>query len=99
MHLARVLLFSTSLCLTAFGQMTPDQKRSDFTQLAAIFAKNYGPIQWKRDSLHVDLLQIGDWLERAAKTPDDLGFYDVCVQYIASLHDAHSGFYLPSDFT
>jgi C-terminal processing protease CtpA/Prc len=78
--------------------MTSDQKVADFTQLAATFAKNYGPIQWKRDSIGFDLLSITPWLSRAAATKDDLAFYDLCTEYVASLQDAHSGFYLPSDF-
>ena len=78
--------------------MAPDQKAADFRQLAATFAKNYGPAQWKRDYLNFDLLNIGDWLKRAAASQDDLEFYDLCVRYVASLHDAHSGFYIPSDF-
>ena len=79
--------------------MTPDQKATDFQQLAAVYAINYGPAQWKRDALHVDLLDIGTWLKEAAATPDDLSFYELCVQYVASLKDAHSGFYVPSSYT
>jgi hypothetical protein len=80
------------------AQMTAAQKVDDFKQLAATFAKNYGPLEWKRSALNFDLLGITTWLDRAAATEDDLAFYDLCIEYVASLRDAHSGFYLPSDF-
>lgn len=85
-------------CLACGAQMTPGQKSADLTQLAATLAKNYGPIEWKRAQFHFDLLNIGDWVKRAAASRDDLDFYDVCVDYVSNLHDAHTAFYLPSDF-
>ena len=90
-----LLLAAAALCS---GQMTKEQKVADFAQLAATYAINYGPIQWKRDALHVDALNVGDWLNRAANSTDDLGFYEVCTAYVASLNDAHDLFQLPSDF-
>ncbi len=83
---------------TAEAQMTPQQKVSDFSQMASVYAINYGPAQWKRDALGVDLLNIGGWLDKAAKTTSDLDFYEVMVAYVASLNDAHDQFLLPSDF-
>ena len=80
------------------AQMTPAQKSADFTQLAATYAVNYGPLEWKRDALNVDLLKIGDWLDKAMKTKDDLDFYELCASYVAHLNDAHDVFILPSDF-
>ena len=78
--------------------MTPIEKATDFTQLAATYAMNYGPLQWKRDELNFDLLNIGDWLNKAMATKDDLDFYELCVSYVASLNDAHDVFILPADF-
>lgn len=97
----KVLLWtalSTALALPVTAQMTREQKIADFQQLASLYAKNYAPYEWKRDALKFDLLQIGPWIERAAATKDDLDFYDVCIDYIASLNDAHDGLYLPSNF-
>lgn len=96
---ARAAVLYLTAALACFSQMTPEQKSADFTQLAANFAKNYGPMQWKRDALNFDLLKIQPWLDRVAQTTTDLDFYELCVQYIASLDDAHSGFYLPANFT
>jgi hypothetical protein len=93
---AGVLAFTA---MAAFGQLTMDQKKSDFMNVAGVYAKNYGPYEWKRDSLGVDLLQIGPWLDKVSATKDDLDFYEVLISYVASLNDAHDYYQLPSNFT
>lgn len=93
-----VLLMSLGAAALCPAQMTPDEKVLDFSELAATYAMNYGPIQWKRDLLNFDLLNIGGWLTKAMNTKDDLDFYELCVAYVASLDDAHDAFNLPSDF-
>ena len=95
-RLSVLLLFITTPVLS---QMTPDQKISDFAQLAASYAMNYGPLQWKINLLNFDLRNIGDWLSKAAQTQDDLDFYELCVSYVDRLNDAHDRFILPSDFS
>jgi hypothetical protein len=91
-------VLAAATILPAAAQMTREQKLADFQQLAAVYAKNYAPYEWKRDALGFDLFQIGPWLERAARSKDDLEFYDVCIEYVASLNDAHDIFVLPSGF-
>ena len=78
--------------------MTPDQKMYDMFQLSSAYAMNYGPLQWKRDAFNYDLLNISTWLDKAAKSQDDLEYYEVLVSYVAALNDAHDVFLLPSDF-
>ncbi len=95
LRIASLILLTAALCP---AQMTPGEKAADFTQLAATYAMNYGPLQWKRDALNFDLLNIGDWLNKAMNTKDDLDFYELCVSYVASLNDAHDAFILPADF-
>lgn len=95
LRIASLILTAAAVCP---AQMTPGEKASDFTQLAATYAMNYGPLQWKRDALNFDLLNIGDWLAQAMQTKDDLDFYELCVSYVASLNDAHDVFILPADF-
>ena len=87
-------------CLTvvSHAQLLPDQKLQDFQQLAALYAKQYAPYEWKRDALHVDLLQIAPCLTRVRNTKSHIEFYEVCAEYVASLNDAHSQFFLPTDF-
>lgn len=85
--------------MPAAAQLTPEQKRADFEQLAGLVAKAYAPYEWKRDAFGVDALRIGGWFEKVAGSKDDLGFWEVCAEYIASLRDLHSGFELRSDYT
>src|SRR5882724_208726 len=86
------------LTTAAFGQLTPDQKISDFLNVAAIYDKNYGPYEWKRDAIGFDLLNISPWVQKISATKNDLDFYDVMVSYVASLNDAHDVYNLPSNF-
>jgi hypothetical protein len=87
------------LCATvSYGQLTMDQKLSDFQEVAGIYAKNYGPYEWKRDNLGVDLLNVSPWLDKIRATKDDLDFYEVMVSYVAQLNDAHDVYTLPSAF-
>ncbi len=92
-------VLAAATILPAAAQMTREQKLADFQQLAAVYAKNYAPYEWKRDALGFDLYQIAPWLERAARSKDDLEFYDVCIEYVAGLNDAHDVFTLPSRFS
>lgn len=91
-------LLLVSGVLPIFGQLTTDQKALEFQQLAALYAKQYAPYEWKRDALHFDLLQLGPWLERVRKTKDDFEYLDLCAEYVASLRDGHTRFFLPSSF-
>jgi len=81
---------------TGYAQLTQDQKVSDFTALAALYDKNYGPYEWKLQVFGYDLLQLAPWLAQVNASTDDLSFYDICVRYVASLNDFHDEFVLPS---
>src|SRR5260370_140041 len=95
LRIVSLLLIAAAACP---AQMTPGEKVLDFSQMAATYEMKYGTIQWKRDALNFDLLNIGGWLTKAMNTQDDLDFYELCVSYVASLNDAHDAFLLPSDF-
>ena len=82
-----------------FGQLSTEQKLADFQYLAGLYAKRYGPYEWKRDVLNVDLLNISTWLPRVSASKSDLEFYDLMSEYVASLNDAHSVYILPSSYT
>ncbi len=96
----RLTLPLVLICLAGAGraQLLPDQKLLDFQQLAALYAKQYAPYEWKRDALKIDLLQLSPWLDRVRNTKNDIEFYEICAAYVASLNDAHSEFFLPTDF-
>ncbi|MBA3975616.1 MAG: hypothetical protein C0504_15525, partial [Candidatus Solibacter sp.] len=84
--------------LSALAQMSPAQRRVDFEQLAGFVAKSYAPYEWKRDALKFDALDIAPWITRVEAANSDLEFFEICAEYVASLRDLHSGFYLPSDY-
>ena len=81
-----------------FGQLTLDQKMSDFMNIVGVYDKNYGPYDWKKKAFGYDLLNIAPWVDKIRATKDDLDFAEVLVSYIASLNDAHDLYELPSNF-
>ena len=98
MNLICRLVLSGLAVSVAFGQLTLDQKTADFQQTAALYAKRYGPYEWKRDVIGFDLLNIAPWLTRITATKDDLDYYEVVSEYVSKLYDAHDGYELPSNF-
>jgi Peptidase family S41 len=96
-HCSRLLLLILSASLS-YAQLTMDQKVSDFQALAGLYAKRYGPYEWKRDALNFDLLNITPWLAQVQATTNDLDFYEVMSLYVSSLNDAHDVYQLPSTF-
>ena len=87
-----------SLAPLAMADLTVDQKVSDFTQLAAQYAKNYAPYELKRDFFGFDLYATQPWLDQVKASKSDLEFFDICVKYVASLQDSHDEFFILSDF-
>ena len=98
MRLCRRLLLLGLVATLSYAQLTMDQKVSDFQALAGLYAKRYGPYEWKRDALGVDLFNIAPWLAQVQATKNDLDFYEVMQQYVASLNDAHDIYELPSNY-
>jgi hypothetical protein len=95
----KLLMVAVMVCLAApscFAQLTHEQKITDFKALAGLYDKNYGPYPWKVETFGFDLLKLDPWLDQINQSNDDLSFYDICVRYIASLHDFHDEFILPS---
>src|SRR5690348_13226582 len=98
MQKTAALITSLLLSSVCSAQITIDQKLLDFQNLAALYAKNYAPYEWKVQTQGFDLLNIKPWLEQVRQTKTDLDFYDVMFRYVASLNDAHVVFEIPSDF-
>jgi hypothetical protein len=94
----RLALILFALPSLLFADLTLNQKISDFTQLAGLYAKNYAPYQWKLATSGFDLYQIQPWLDQVKQTKTDLDYYDVCIRYVASLQDSHDEFTILSDF-
>jgi len=83
----------------AAGQLTTDQKISDFQQLSGLFLKGYGPYEWKKQVVGFDLANTAPWLARIRATKSDLEFFNVMGAYVGSLDDAHSGYQITSNFS
>src|SRR5262245_54718504 len=100
-NVLRVLigLISTALVtVPASAQLTVEQKVHDFENLAGLYAKRYAPYEWKKQLFGYDPLDIGHWLDAVAQSPDDLAFFELSLEYVASLHDTHSPYSMPSTF-
>ena len=80
------------------AQLLPEQRSLDFQNLAALYAKRYAPYDWKKQALGFDLFDLKPWLDRVAKAKDDLEFFEIEMEYVASLQDTHSGFSMNSNF-
>jgi len=92
-----IILISASSVVNA-QNLTPAQKEADFRYLASMYSTYYAPLDWKKQLFNFDVLAIKPWLDQVAATTTDLDFYEVCVAYVAGLHDTHDHFSLPSDF-
>jgi Peptidase family S41/PDZ domain len=88
------------LCLfpCCFGQLSQEQKIADFNNLVALYNRNYAPLDWKIKVFNFNALDVQPWLEQVRASSDDLSYYDICIRYVASLHDSHDEFTLSADY-
>ena len=96
--LVTVAVFLSASSAAIAQGLTPSQKDADFRHLASLYSTYYAPRDWKKQVFGFDALNIKPWLDRVAKTTTDLDFYELCVEYVASLNDTHDAFSVPSDF-
>ncbi len=75
-----------------------EQRVTDFQALAGLYARHYAPANWKIVGLGVNIFDTEPWLRRVRAAKDDLEFYEICGEYVASLKDGHSVFLSPSNF-
>jgi hypothetical protein len=90
-----------SLFPPATNTLTPSQRLADFDQLQALFFKNYGAFQWKRDRLGFDLFDNSkdeDWRSRIRAARNDLEFGEVMVSWLEQFQDAHVRLEFPAGF-
>lgn len=92
------LLFGLFFAATAQAQLSTEQRVADFQEIAAVVSKHYAFVEWKREAVRFNALDLAPWLERIRKAKDDLDFWEICAQYVASFQDSHSAFLLPSDY-
>jgi C-terminal processing protease CtpA/Prc len=91
-------LFLTVAAFPAAAQLTDAQKVHDFQNLAALYAKTYAPVEWKRQLIDFDVLNIAPWLDLVRDSKSDLEFIEICYRYVGALQDSHSAFFFNSSF-
>ena len=94
---ALALVFVAISTPRAQDAITSKQRIADLEQLAALYAKNYAPYEWKRDAIGFDLLRLTPWLQRIHHA-DDLDFQEALIEYVASLNDAHDLIAFPTTY-
>lgn len=95
----RLVILTLAGALFGHAELTTAQKIADFQTMADQFLRRYVSLQWKNQVFGVDGFDTKPFLDRAAKTTNDLDFYDVCIDYIAQFRDGgHVFFEVPSDF-
>lgn len=94
----RSLTLIISVAAVCYAQLTVDQKIAEFEQMAGLFAKGYGPHDWKKQAFGIDLYDNAKWYERIRATKTDVEFFDVMTRWVARLDDAHDYYSCPSNF-
>jgi peptidase S41-like protein len=97
-RLVLVAVIASVMTAPAAAQLTKKQKVQDFENLAALYAKRYAPYEWKKELFGFDLFDLRPWLTQIRQSRDDLTFFEILLRYVASLHDTHSQFLMPSTF-
>jgi hypothetical protein len=83
----------------AAAQLTVQQKLTDFQAIVSLYAKQYAPYEWKRDTQGFDLYNVAPWVDRIRRSTDDLEYLQILTEYTASLNDIHSSYSVRSNFT
>ena len=84
--------------LLAYGQMTTEQKVTDFTSLSQFYVRHYTPANWKIVQFGFDLSDLRPWLAKVRATKTDMEYYDVAIEYLAMLQDGHIRYTVPTNF-
>ena len=86
------------LAAPALAQLTPDQRQSELRAVADAVSRKYALVDWKREGVKADPLDLRPWQARMAQAKDDLDFYEVLCEYMASFKDSHTAYFVPSTF-
>jgi C-terminal processing protease CtpA/Prc len=93
---AAVLLAASTVQLSA--QMTPEQRLFDFQAVASLYAKRYGPANWKLQSIGVNIFELKPWADRVRAARSDIEYFEIMSRFVASFRDGHTGYSIPSRF-
>ena len=94
----RNVFLLAALAVPLAAQLTPEQRVFELQALAATYARNYAPYEWKKQLYSFDLFDLRPWVARARAAKDDLEYFEIASAYVASLRDTHTSFRLPSTF-
>lgn len=98
MRIVRVALLLSCVAASAHAQLPADQRVADMRQLGSLYAKNYGPYEWKRTLQGSDPFDLTPWIARANAATSDLAFMDTLIDFTSSLDDAHVNLFFSSTF-
>ena len=100
MYLLRLVL-AIALLLPFSVQAAPLtllEKLSDFESLVTQIRSGYGPLEYKRDVVGIDLdIQAEEFRERIKATTSNGEYYYLVVEFVASFKDGHFGALVPTD--
>jgi C-terminal processing protease CtpA/Prc len=94
----RFLLMLGCAAIECRAQLTTEQKLYDFRQMTAYYQYAYAPQVWKKQVFGFDLRDTAPWLDRVQRSVDDLEFYEICYEYVASLNDSHSKYQMRANW-
>ncbi|MBM3783417.1 MAG: hypothetical protein FJW30_03605 [Acidobacteria bacterium] len=92
------VLAATLAAVPLAAQLTQEQKVFEFQALAGVYAKRYGPANWKIQALGVNIFELRPWMDRVRASKSDLEFFEICAEFVASLQDGHSSHSMRSLF-
>ncbi len=93
-----LMVFLAGLQMAAYaGALTPEEKRDEFTALAAFVRTHYGPLDLKMQTLKVDLTEMVDRYSQQAANATNLEFYYLVNKFVAEFRDSHFGARLNSN--
>lgn len=99
MRLLRTFLVTLLVTFSALAQMTPQQREFDFQAMLAVYAKRYGPANWKQQAIGVDIFDARPWMTRVRAAQSDVEYWQICAEFVASLQDGHSSYRAPASFS
>lgn len=80
------------------GHLTVEEKTLDFQQLLGRIKSAYGPLDYKKESLNIDIDQLQtQYLRKVQDSKTNDEFYYVINQFVAEFKDSHFAAMTPSN--
>ena len=94
-----VVLFALLFCFTAMGaQLTAAEKTLDFQQLIGRIKASYGPLEYKKAQLGIDIDALtAAYLPQIQETKSNTEFYYLIGKFVAEFRDSHFAAIIPTD--